>query len=379
MKDTILSLILLLLISCNPVNNNNSYCLEPGTNQIIIPIDNNTSYYSESMFIYTDQSGSSFLSMENTQTNELNFYTLDSCKLSHKIKIAQEGPNGISNIWGHHIISLDSILVYSFNKFSIYLINRQGQVLQTYKLFENKDPLFCNPPISMIYNPMIIVDSCLYLNQYLKYTNTDYDGDALEKYPIVIQLNMKNSIAKKMPLTYPRLWEHELSNPIFSFSREFDGKNFIFSFDISNYLYVTKDNNSFERYDCKSRYIKTEPINHYSQDPFMAQKQITENESYGAIIYDKYRNVYYRFVYHQCEISKQEVSETFKTRKKFSIIILNSKFQIIGESFFPENTYIPKMFFINNNGLYISNNNPGNPNFNENQLRFQQIELKKTK
>lgn len=361
-----------IIISCKNDKKEYNYILKPDSTQIIIPIDDNTNCYCESMFKYTDTTGVNYLSLENKQTNELVIYNLDSCSLSHKIKIEQEGPNGIGRIWGHHIIDSNNILLYGLNTFTIYLINKHGKILNNYKLFDNKDPLFCNPPISMIYAPMVVIDSCIYLNQYLMSKNDGYDGDDLESYPIEVEVNMKNKTAKKLPLTYPRLWEEKLSYPIFDYSREFDGKNFIFSFNVSNYIYVTKDNISFKKYFCKSKYIKDKPINHYNPDPYIAKKQNIENASYGSILYDKYRNIYYRFVYPQSELSKQEnLSEAFKTRKQFSIIILNSEFQIIGESLFPENIYIPRMFFIKEDGLYISNNNFNNPEFNENELRFQ--------
>lgn len=228
----------------------------------------------------------------------------------------------------------------------------------------------------MIYAPMVMIDSCIYLNQYLKSKNDGYDGNDLASYPIAVEVNMKNGMAQKLPLKYPKLWAKKLLYPIFDYSREFDGKNFIFSFNVSDYIYVTDDNISFEKYLCKSEYLKSEPINYYNPDPYIAKKQNVENASYGSVLYDKYRNVYYRFVYPQCELSKQDdLSEAFKTRKQFSIIILNSKFQIIGESLFPENIYMPRMFFIKEDGLYISNNNFNNPEFNENALKFQRFEL----
>lgn len=369
-----------IITSCKNKNKEYNYVLQPDSCLVTIPIDSNTNCYSESMFKYTDKTDINYLSIENKQTNELIVYRLDSCRLSHKIKIEEEGPNGIGRIWGHHIIDFNNILVYGLNTFTIYLINKQGEVLNRYKLFENKDPLFCNPPISMIYAPMIVIDSCIYLNQYLKSKDDGYDGNDLENYPINIEVNMKNKTSRKLPLTYPRLWEEKLVYPIFDYSREFDGKNFIFSFNISNYIYVTKDNISFEKYLCKSKYIKNKPINHYNPDPIIAKKQNIEEASYGAILYDKYRNIYYRFVYPQSELSKQDnISEVFKTRKHFSIIILNSKFQIIGESLFPENTYIPRMSFIKEDGLYISNNNFNNSKFDENALNFQRFKLVNTK
>ena len=56
-------------------------------------------------------------------------------------------------------------------------------------------------------------------------------------------------------------------------------------------------------------------------------------------------------------------------------MILDKDFQVIGETLFPENTYIPVMFFVLEDGLYISDNNFQNPEFNENVLSFRRMEL----
>ena len=43
-------------------------------------------------------------------------------------------------------------------------------------------------------------------------------------------------------------------------------------------------------------------------------------------------------------------------RKIFSIIILDKNFNIIGETVFPEYTYNPNLMYIDEKGLYISEN-----------------------
>ena len=54
-------------------NETKNYSLQPGEKRIVIPIDDNTSCYSMSMFSYITPEGIPYLSYENEQTNELNF------------------------------------------------------------------------------------------------------------------------------------------------------------------------------------------------------------------------------------------------------------------------------------------------------------------
>lgn len=371
-----------LIQSCLCKKNKNAeyfYSLLPSKDRIIIPIDDNSNCYSISMFTYNSAGGSSFLSIENDQTNELIFYNLDSCKLSHKIKIELEGPNAIGHIFGHHVINLDTILVYSPSRLSIYKINNKGNILDTYSLQSNSNILVAHPPVSKVYNPMIKIDSCVYLCQALMHRDDGYNGDDLEKYPLCIEVNLNSKQSKTMPLKYPRLWERKNIYNKYTYSRDFDGNNFIYSFYISNFLYVTSNNKTFEKYSCKSKHIKNDPKDSYNPDIAIMRKEGIENESYGTIIYDKYRKVYYRFFYPQYEIKPSEnISVLTKTKKQFSILIIDSNFNIIGESLFPENQYIPEMLFINKNGLYICDNNFNNSLFNEDILSFRKIDLIKT-
>ena len=233
-----------------------------------------------------------------------------------------------------------------------------------------------HPPTSKVYAPMILQDSSIYLYQALKFSDKQYNGDDLEKYPLCIKVNMQTKQTKTLPLTYPRLWEAKNENGIFTCSRDYDGTNFVYSFFISNSIHVTNDNKTFKEYPCKSRYINGSPKNHTAPDIKTIRKESIENASYRNIIYDKYRKVYYRFFQPACEVSPNEnITDLMKTGKKFSIMILDKDFKVIGETLFPENIYIPVMLFILKDGLYISDNNFQNPEFNENVLSFRRMDL----
>lgn len=367
-----------LLSSCKgnaDKNSNKIYSLQPGNKRIVIPIDDNTNCYSMSMFTYTTPDDITYLTYENKQTNELNFYRLDSCRLSHKIKIGREGPDAIGAIFGHAVIDLDNILV--FTQFNLYRISRDGKIIDKYNLITDQKIILAHPPTSKVYNPMIVKDSCVYFYQALINKNDGYSGDDLIKYPLCIELNMNRNEVKTLSLTYPRLWEPKALNGIFTCSRDYDGMNFVYSFFASNSVHITNDNITFKEYPCKSQYINGDPrFDSAASDIKNQQKEYIEKASYGNIIYDKYRKVYYRFFQPACELNKDDnIADLMKTGKKFSIMILDKDFQVIGETLFPENTYIPAMFFILKDGLYMSDNNFQNPDFNENILSFRRMDL----
>jgi hypothetical protein len=64
-------------------------------------------------------------------------------------------------------------------------------------------------------------------------------------------------------------------------------------------------------------------------------------------------------------------------RKRFSIIILDKDFNIIGETLFSDYKYCSGSMFVDEDGLYIRSNHFKSPDFDEDKLMFTCLELKK--
>jgi len=138
-------------------------------------------------------------------------------------------------------------------------------------------------------------------------------------------------------------------------------------------IMVTDDLQHVKWYNAKSKYLKSmKPnVNNHTND-VNALIRYKESSKYGHIMYDKYRDVYYRFAEMPCELAKDETPYDNQAPKarEFSVIILNDKFEIIGETKFPGSKYFYKMSFVGKDGLYISENNLANPEFDEDKLVF---------
>ena len=163
------------------------------------------------------------------------------------------------------------------------------------------------------------------------------------------------------------------------FSRCFNGDKFIYSFFYEADVFITSiDHNIVERVNVKSNYIDRVVMpNDYNG----TLKSMCENPNYGNLLYDKYRDVYYRVCYLKTEIDNREnYMELWDFgRKIFSIIILDKNFNIIGETVFPEYTYNPNLMYIDEKGLYISENHYKNTNYDDDKLIFRLFRLCKSK
>ncbi|WP_366784804.1 DUF4221 family protein [uncultured Phocaeicola sp.] len=68
---------------------------------------------------------------------------------------------------------------------------------------------------------------------------------------------------------------------------------------------------------------------------------------YGDIIYDEYRQLYYRMAYPKESLQEGEsLSDMMQSgRIRFSIIILDKDLNVVGETMFPEDLYGSNLYY----------------------------------
>ena len=97
---------------------------------------------------------------------------------------------------------------------------------------------------------------------------------------------------------------------------------------------------------------------------------------YEGLLYDKYREVFYRFCFPAVEVESEEALNQLRMfSKDFSIMILDKDLIILGEKRFEGYNYVPNNIFVAREGLYISVNHPDNYDNEEDFLSFVLYEL----
>jgi hypothetical protein len=195
--------------------------------------------------------------------------------------------------------------------------------------------------------------------------------------------------------TFPITWTYEdfrtrnIDHFAVDYSRCFDGKRIIYSFANQEEIYVASLNDSLiQKVPAKSRYIND--VKKYTPsrkltDRAQLNKYECEHPFYGNLIYDKYREVYYRIAYpptNMDEELKQNINliDVWRFgRKDFSIIILDKDFQVVGETLFKDYAYSSRMLLVSKEGLYMYNNAFLKPDYEEDALRFRLLKLEKIK
>lgn len=387
LKNSFLLYITLFFFSCNSSvhKNRESYELRATDEYLKFPLNSKTSLLIKAICPFLDD-GTEYLTFQNNMESEILVYNMKKQTYVRTISFDREGPNGIGWFGGYYIKGWNEIYLPDMMRSEINIVNSDGRLLRTISYAETVQGKKTIPFTSLTstYTPMVFIGHQLYIPQTI---NLMYGSKALEDSPVTVVLDTLTYKLKELPFRFPKIMSLEdVKNKSlgseYSYSRCFDGKNFIYSFFFDENIYITPPSHKrIDKIAVKSRYINELKFVDRTPDNLnLVAKALSELPFYSNLIYDKYRNVYYRFVFPKVELPTNEknYAEIWQMgRTKFSIIILNDQFEVIGETLFPENVYASTQYFIRKDGLYLSTSFPKNPNFDENTLSFQRIELVK--
>lgn len=384
MRNIFFLIFAIAFASCEYTENNNSdsqtkyKLVESGIKRF--PLDNRTSYQTTFVKEYQDTTGKEFLVFLGRQKPSIMFFDEESTQLVKEIHLKREGPNGVGSPRGLLVCSFDSIYIISSSQYKVALIDEDANVLNTYRVLDGDT-----------YNENTGILSSTTASPPVKIKNTLYFNLAPDRNPfnlkftkafVNLKLNLQNGEFEYFNHFPVELQDKIWGTAVLNYSTTFNENtnSFISSFvsdSISVYNPFTK---GIKRYYAGSRHSRkknmpmtTSEAEIYDQmddSEFLMQLTL-----YPTISYDKYRDVYYRFVAHSYPY-KDDSGEINNYRKKqLSIIILDSDFQIVGETFLEKNIYLSNLFFLSSNGLYISRNNPNNPELSEDFIEFTLFKL----
>ena len=351
--------------------------------KITLPCDENTYFLSKSIFQF-EEDGKEYLHFENSRKGQYEIITFDLEKqdVHKRLPIAPEGPNGIPAMYGSKPFpDSKNYLIFQSTAFRITQMNGNGEVLRNYQL---KSPgRFVRVILSTFcYFPSFVRDSVLYLDQRV----ASRKKRNLDRYPIFATLDLRTGELGFAPLDFPKTFKgdysHIRSGDSFTYDYNYKENRLVCSFLESDSIMVTDDLTHTKWYNAKSQFLDSMiPYLNDAGDDVQDIIRREQKAKYWHIMYDKYRDVYYRFAEMPCELAKDEnpYDEFAPKAREFSVIILDKDFRIIGETKFPGNKYFIRMSFVGRDGLYISENNLGNPDFDEDKLVFACFKLEDLK
>ena len=377
---------ILTLVSCQPSKNNNGKRQNEvelvAEKQLVFPLDEQTYYLSKSMFQF-EENGKEYLHFENTRKSLYNIviFDIENRQIAKQIPLHKTGPNGLPAVFGSRPSpGAQYILVAQNNISRISSINDKGEVIRNYN-FQTPESQFTSLHLGSYYNtPGFVKDSCLFLK--IGIPKPDMKREDWPKTHMFASLDLRTGKVKWVPIFYPPIFKEEYENIDggygFSYDYNYKENRLICGFFGYDSLMVTDDLKHIRWYNAKSRYLKSmKPKLGNAMAGINSIIEFCETPKYWHIMYDKYRDVYYRFAEMPYKLAPNESPYDEPKGKEFSVIVLNKDFEIIGETRFPGKKYFYKMSFVGKEGLYISENNLENPQFDENKLVFTCFKIKK--
>lgn len=380
LKKILCFILLVVCVACQ-TKKTSQYFLEVSDVFIKFPIDEDTKLPQLSIFPF-EEAGVEYVSFQNDRKPEIQIYNVRTGKLLKKVIYDVQGEQGIiGGFMGYCIKDFSHIYLPSYYTQTLYVADTLGRINQKITFDKTTDGKKLVPITLASSKQMAISGDSLIIPQTV---NPILRNKIMDESPISVLIDTRTHIVKDLPMKYlPLVSEKEFGTAAFmagvSYSKCFNGRSFIYAFAYSDNVHkVTLDHTEIIAVEAKSQYDNGVKVPRVISDEFQKMiKEQCEYASYGSIIYDKYRRVYYRIFYPNIPLGvERDYLELLRTgRKQFSIIVLNENLEIMGETLFPEYTFNPNLFMVLEDGLYLSTSHIKNPNYSDNELCFQRIDL----
>jgi len=349
---------------------------------VLFPIDERTSLHNPTIQ-YFETNGKKILAISDRINNRILAFDFETKTFAFEVKFSKEGIHGIGEFNGGTILSLDSIIVLGTANDRFYLADSSGSIRKEFVLYPHN-------AYERVQWLQYSITSCFKpgFNDIYAFTlpfglGQNRESEAF-KESCITHYSFKTGdweyLDIKFPSQYSDIKGHYTFTHFLGDLEVVDGK-LIVNFPASNYLYVYDDNGTYlQKYLAKSDRISVikPPSRKLPTTSEELDRHILESPAYLFLIYDSYRKIYYRFLLNKQE-DTSSIGDILKMydEKPCSIIILDSAFNKIGETYLPEKTYHIPDHFVTPKGLYISTNHPDNKSVNEDKLSYRLFTLEK--
>lgn len=270
-----------------------------------------------------------------------------------------------------------------FNLDSMYITNRDRKMFligndSIYEKFEidfHKN----NPVISFRNESRLIRfnDSLFGMAQFKPYA---YFTDEFMESSIFALFNKNTGEPYDATISFPKdvyagnCWVPGLLRPSYTYNR--DKQKVIFSFpaDHNLYEYDFADDTTIQISQPPNRNFDEIPSYAFcDQDRQMQDLYTMSTPHYFSIVYDPLQRVYFRFFLMPPD--QIEEREIIWIKKRLGVVVLDEEFRLIHQTLFDHYQFNPRDFYIDDEGLWLSNNNPEGPHFSEDSIQFTLLKL----
>jgi hypothetical protein len=318
-----------------------------------------------------------FLFVVNLVNSSVDIYSLEHESLKSRFPIPRQGPGYIDKPQGILFHTPDSIFVFpSMMMSNISLFNLEGKLYHHLKVKQatsSKFDMVVNhaslPSIPTIYHQKKLIFSNLTLG------NSSGNPDFFNQYQPNFVVDLENdSLNWETEFKYPRdffgkYWPSSLVNNSTVKNKQ---NQLVSSWSGLDYLIIKDlEGREIDQIQAQTQFAK---VYEFGGAPLSGEEErliFLEHHSYIQLLYDEFRDLYYRIAKLPRKRSTGEyLDHTSSYKNDFSVLILDKDFKLLEEVRFPGGIHHPYLAFVGRKGLYLSRTNPYNPELNENRISF---------
>jgi len=379
MKNGILLLVIGLLFSCQneKSNEDKTFELTPSGKFLSLDLDDSTANISTGLQYF--KGDKEYLFNANWGTNSLQIYDLQDQKLAKELFFDMEGPNGIGGLFGFHVQSMDSIFLFTAPFGSrFFIVDSEGEIKKRidYQIPEGGGSAFVHN--AFMISPPNINGTLLAVNHRFPGNTRETTSEKLASKTFGYQIDMSSGETTYFNHFFPADYLSS-GQKLLDFSRALGKDKIVYSLHGDHQLYYAS------AYDLPLRSIEAsssyldESLPSFQADASSEefQRYAFSSSRYASMLYDSYRNVYYRFAFPTIpDVTADELRNLRTAPGPFVIMVFDENLNLLTEKLFEAGTYLPDNSFVGEKGLYISINHPDNSQNKEDKMAFELIELR---
>jgi hypothetical protein len=347
--------------------------LEP--NAVELSLNDKTSNISRGLQGY-HHNGKDYMFNINWAQNSLQMYDLSKGEKEKELFFNIEGDQAIGRIFGFHVHNFDSIFLFTQQDAEIVMIDT-GNVIKHRIHYETPD-IYSNAFVHNAYfisYPILIGDN-LIVKSHLQGNYRQMTDQTLEQKPITYSINVNTSQVQLSSNKYPADYLNE-GLKFYEYSMAGNLNKRVFSFFGDHRLFYVDADSSLQSKEVKSKYLDDKmPLFPMYGERENTYDYLLASDHYESILYDKFRNIYYRFAFPKQQYEgMEELTHLKEAANLFSVMVLDENLNILEEILFDEKRHLPNNVFVGKEGLYISTSHPDNPVNKEDKMVFDLLKV----
>ncbi|MBT0811574.1 DUF4221 family protein [Litoribacter ruber] len=341
--------------------------------KISLELDETTPNFSMGLG-YHEVDGKEWVYNINWEKNSLQAYDAASGKMTRNLVFEKEGPEGAGELFGFYVHNPDSIFLFSQRNPVIVLTDTSGKIKEKiqYDVPDRYSPAFVHGAYFL--SPPVLIGEEMVARTRVSGNIREMNSEDLAGSHVSFAVNLNEGGSRFISHHYPADYMDKGAKQIEP-SMAFDGEKFVYSFFGDHHLYYSEGlGQKLQSVSLPSAYLDRDlPV---FPAPEKSQQYIFGSSRYEHLVYDPYREVYYRFAFPATEESDPEkIARLRDNPGDFVVMIIDKDLNLLGETHFPKGKYHPNNLFVGKDGLYLSIQHPDNPDNEEDRMVFECLEL----